>query len=114
MTLVSSRPRTDGLDLVDVEALDDRVEARVDVVEEADDLEGRALAAQRREGDDVGEVDGDRLEELGLHALPVLQPQRHLARQHRQQQPLHAPRQQLQLRGPLLHLPHAHFSPFVP
>eukprot|EP01136_Pigoraptor_vietnamica_P010965 Opistho-1_new@49258 len=63
----------DRLNLVDVVAVDDVVEASVEVVEEVDDLQGRALRGNVRETDDVTEEDRDEVEALGVHRLAVLQ-----------------------------------------
>ena len=63
--------------LVYVEVLDDGVEGRVEVVEQRDDLHGRALRRHGREAHDVAEVDGDLLERLGLDSLALDQRQRH-------------------------------------
>jgi len=65
--------------LVDVEVVDDGVEAGVEVVEQRHHLHGGALGRQRREPHDVAEVDGDAVEGLRLHRLPSLQLLRHRA-----------------------------------
>ena len=56
--------------LVDVVIVDRGVEHGVEVVEEVDDLDGRAHGGDRRKADDVAEVDGDVIEALRLHGLP--------------------------------------------
>lgn len=80
---------TDRLNLVDVVLVDDGVKFRVELVEQvnylkrfrlqaetkapATHLERRALAGQRREGHDVREEDGGRLEEFRLRSHAQLQ-----------------------------------------
>lgn len=66
-----------SLHFVDVVAPDDPVEHRVQVVEEVDHLQGRALGRHGGEAHDVAEVYRDGVEGLGLHALARRQPPRH-------------------------------------
>lgn len=66
-----------SLNFVHVVASDDPVEHRVQVVEEVDDLQRRALGRHGREAHDVAEVYRDRVERLRFHALARRQATRH-------------------------------------
>lgn len=55
--------------LVNIKILDDGVEARVEVIEQINHLQGRALSWQTREAHDVAEVDRHLIVCLRDHAL---------------------------------------------
>ena len=55
--------------LVDVVIVNRGVEHGVEVVEEVHHLDGSTHGGDRREADDVAEVDGDVIEALRLHGL---------------------------------------------
>ena len=80
----------DGLDLLEVVALDQRVEALEHVVQELDQAERRHAGGHRREVDDVGKEDAGLVELLGDGARAHLQRLRDLARQDVEQQHLGA------------------------
>ena len=59
--------------LINIVAVDDVVEVRVQVVQKVHDFDGRAVGADGREAHDVGEVDRHLVERLWLHRLSDLQ-----------------------------------------
>ena len=61
--------------------LDDGVEGGVELVEQVDDLHGRAAGGDGGEAHDVAEEDGAPVEPLRLHRVASLQTVRHPARQ---------------------------------
>ena len=71
----------DRLDLLDLVAIDDLVEAREETIEEPDDLARIELAGEGGEVDDVGEEDARVLEVVGDRLLIGLQTLRHLLRE---------------------------------
>ena len=74
--------------LVHIKALDDRVEQRVEAIEQADHLHGRGLGRQVGEAADVAEVDGDAVEALRVDFVAEFQLFGHVAWQHLVQQRL--------------------------
>jgi len=63
--------------LVNVEVLDNGIETRVEVVQQIDHLQRRALGRQTREAYDVAKVNCHLIICLGDHALPEDQLRRH-------------------------------------
>ncbi len=61
---------------------DDVVEAGVEVVEQIDDLHGRAGGGELRKANDVREEDGDGAEHLGVNDVAALQFLRHRPAEH--------------------------------
>ncbi len=59
--------------LVDVMARDGIVKGPVEVIQQVDDLHGRAVRGQGREPGDVREVDGDAWEHLGRNGSTQLE-----------------------------------------
>ena len=59
--------------LIDIVRVDDGVEARVEIVEEVDHLEGGGIRGHVGEAYDVTEVDGDTVEVLSNHGVANLQ-----------------------------------------
>lgn len=76
--------------LVNVKVLDNRVETRVEVVQQIDHLQRRALGRQAREAHDVAEVNCHLIVRLGDYALPEDQLRRHRsARKNKQTRAFH-------------------------
>jgi len=63
--------------LVNIEILDNGIETRVEVVQQIDHLQRRALRRQAREAHDVAEVNCHLIVRLGDYTLPEDQLRRH-------------------------------------
>jgi hypothetical protein len=71
----------DRLDLLDLVAVDELVEAREEAIEEADNLACVEPARERREVDDVGEEDAHLVKVVGDRVRVGLQPLRDVGRE---------------------------------
>eukprot|EP01137_Pigoraptor_chileana_P018791 Opistho-2@78858 len=93
---------TNGLDLVHIILIDAVIECSIKVVEEVDNLEGRALSGNDSETNNVTEEDCDRVKALGVDLLAGLEVLRNRPRQHAVQQLVRLELLVIELLGALL------------